>query len=553
MVNGTLKGHVMTTDRPTEELDVLVVGAGFAGLYQLNELRKLGHNVHVFESASSLGGVWYWNCYPGARVDTWGPMYQFSDEELWRDWNFSELYPDWSEVRAYFEHVDAKLDLSKDISYNTEVKAARFDEGLRKWRVEALDKSTGTTREVLARYVVLCTGFGSKPYVPEIPGLETFEGEAHHTARWPQGGIALEGKRIGVVGTGASGVQVIQEAGPVSTHLTVFQRTTNLALPMRQRQLGDEENAAEKRTYGERMAIRNNTFAGFDYDFLDHGALDVSGEEREATYERLWEIGGFKSWLGNYNDLFCSPESNRMFYDFWRDKTRARIENPDLWELLAPTEPPHPFGVKRPSLEQRYYEVYNQDNVDLVDLRSNPIDRVTPKGVLTADGVEHELDLLVIATGFDAVTGGITAIDIRNATGESFADAFKHGARTALGSATAGFPNMLFVYGPQSPSAFCNGPTCAEAQGQWTVEFIDHLRKNNVTRIEATPEAEKRWATAIDEIVAEGLFGQAKSWYMGANIPGKKVQMLMYPGGLPAFLTEVNESAANGYPDFVLA
>lgn len=546
----TLKGHPMTTSVPTEELDVLVVGAGFAGLYQLDKLRKLGHNVHVFESAAGLGGVWYWNCYPGARVDTWGPMYQFSNEELWRDWNFSELYPDWSEVRGYFKHVDETQGLSKDISYNTDVKAAHFDEGLRRWRVEALDKSTGVTREVLARYVILCTGFGSKPYTPQIPGLDTFDGEKYHTARWPQSGTSLAGKRVGVIGTGASGVQVIQEASPEAAHVTVFQRTPILALPMRQRTISAQENAQDKETFPERMGMRNSTFAGFDFDFLDHGALDVSEEVRLETYEKMWEIGGFVPWLGNYNDLFFSPESNRMFYNFWRDKTRARINNPDLWETLAPTEPPHPFGVKRPSLEQRYYEVFNQDNVDLVDLRSNPIERVTPKGVITADGVEHELDLLVLATGFDAVTGGITAIDIRNAQGESFADSFKDGAHTALGSATTGFPNMLYVYGPQSPSAFCNGPTCAEAQGKWVVDFLDYLKENDITRIEATREAEERWTASIDEIVAGALFGQAKSWYMGANIPGKKVQMLMYPGGLPSYLDEVNKSAAQGYPEF---
>ncbi|MBI2698850.1 cyclopentanone 1,2-monooxygenase [Mycobacterium gordonae] len=539
------------TTATLEELDVLVVGAGFAGLYQLERLRKLGLKIHVFESAAGLGGVWYWNCYPGARVDSWGPMYQFSDEHLWRDWNYRELYPEWSEVRAYFKYVDEKLSLSKDISFNAHVKAARFDEGLRRWRVEVLDKSTQAIKQVLPRFVLLCTGFGSKPYTPEIPGLDTFEGEAYHTARWPHRGVPLVGKRIGVIGTGASGVQVIQECGPVARQLTVFQRTPIMALPMRQRQISAEENAKDKETYAERMRLRGNTFAGFDFDFLDQGALDVSDAERQATYERLWKIGGFVPWVGNFNDIFLSPGGNRTFYDFWRDKTRTRITNPNLWEVLAPTEPPHPFGVKRPSLEQRYFEVFNQDNVNLVDLRSNPIERVTSKGIVTADGVEHELDLLVLATGFDAVTGGITAIDIRNAQGESIANSFKEGVHTALGSAVAGFPNMLSVYGPQSPSAFCNGPTCAEAQGAWVVELIDYLQKNSITRIEPTREAEQTWSAEIDQYTASTLFPRAKSWYMGANIPGKKVQMLMYPRGLPAFLGELNRSAAQGYPEFV--
>lgn len=543
----------MSAKNLNEELDVLVVGAGFAGLYQIDQLRKRGHTVHAFESASGLGGVWYWNCYPGARVDTWGPMYQFSDEALWRDWKFSELYPDWSEVRQYFEYADAKLGFSKDITFDTRVTAARFDETDRRWRVTAENIRTGETIEVSARFVVLCTGFGSKPYIPDIPGLENFRGEVHHTARWPQSGTPIEGRRVAVIGTGASGVQVAQEAAPVAEHLTVFQRTPMLALPMRQRPISDEDDAREKTTYAERMGQRNGTFAGFDYDMIAQATSDVSDAEREATYERLWEIGGFVPWLGNYSDFFFSAESNRRFYDFWRDKTRARIKNQDLWESLAPTEPPHPFGVKRPSLEQRYYEIFDQDNVDLVDLQRTPIERVTEKGIVTSDGVEHEIDLLVLATGFDSVTGGITAIDIRSTQGESFAETFKDGAHTALGAATSTFPNLFFIYGPQSPSAFCNGPTCAEAQGEWVVNFIDHLQRNQHTRVEATPEAEQKWSQMIDGITEQALFSQAKSWYMGANIPGKKVQMLMWPGGLPGYLNEVNGSAASGYPEFSIA
>lgn len=536
-----------------EERDVLIVGSGFAGLYQLNELRKRGYNVHAVESAGGLGGVWYWNCYPGARVDTWGPMYQFSDEKLWRDWNFSELYPDWSEVRAYFRYVDEKLDLSKDITYNTRVSAARFDEDQRRWLVTTENSETGDTRDISARYLLLCTGFGSKPYTPEIPGLESFQGSIHHTARWPQDGIDLTGKRVAVIGTGASGVQVAQECAPVAAQLTVFQRTPMIALPMRQRTLSDEENARDKETYGDRMGMRNSTFAGFDYDFLDRAIADVTPEERDAEFERLWEIGGFVPWLGNFNDIFFNEDSNRTFYEFWRDRTRQRIDDKDLWEDLAPTDPPHPFGVKRPSLEQRYFEIYNQDNVELVNLRRNPIDRVTANDIVTADGVEHEFDIIALATGFDAVTGGITAIDIRNAHGESFADSFADGAHTALGSAAAGFPNMMFIYGPQSPSAFCNGPTAAEAQGEWVVGFVDHLLSNDISRIEPTREAEQTWQEKIDAVCELALFDRAQSWYMAANIPGKKVQMLMWPAGLPAYLDEVNTSAANGYPEFVKA
>lgn len=542
----------MTTPT-TSDLDVLVVGAGFAGLYQLDRLRRLGHSVKVYEAGSDLGGIWYWNCYPGARVDTWAPMYQFSREDLWRDWNFSAFYPDWAELRRYFDYVDRKLDLRKDVVLNTRVVGAEFDEQNRQWLVRAENQQTGESSQVRARYLVLCTGFGSKPHIPDIPGLGTFAGVCHHTARWPQDGMDFSGKRVGVIGTGASGVQVIQETAAEASHLTVFQRTPVLALPMRQRALDDAANREMKEGYAERFAMRARTFAGFDYDFLDKGAFDVSESERTAIYEQLWETGGFVPWLATFNDMFFDVEANATFYRFWRDKVRARIKDPAVAEKLAPTDPPHPFGVKRPSLEQNYFEVFDQDNVDLVDLRETPIQRVTPNGVVTADGREHELDVLVLATGFDAVTGGITAIDIRGTNGETFADAFRNGVRTALGMATTGFPNLLYVYGPQSPSGFCNGPTCAELQGDWVIECLDHLRKNGYTRIEATPEAERQWGTHVAELTGMTLFPLAKSWYMGANIPGKKIELLNYPGGLPTYLQKCDESASRGYEGFVLA
>jgi cyclohexanone monooxygenase len=541
------------TAAPTEELDVLVVGAGFAGLYQLDRLRELGHTVKVFEAGSDIGGIWYWNCYPGARVDTWAPLYQFSREDLWRDWNFQELYPGWEEVRRYFHYVDSKLDLSKDIRFDTRVTGAEFDETEHRWLVHGRDERDGTTFTVRARHLVLCTGFAAKPFVPEFEGLDTFEGPSHHTALWPQEGLDVEGKRVGVIGTGASGVQVIQEYAPHVSHLTVFQRTPNTALPMRQRTLDDEANREMKATYRERLAMRPDTFAGFDYDFLPQGAMEVSDSERTKIYEKLWETGGFFPWLGTFNDIFYSEEANATAYAFWREQVIARVKDPAVAEKLAPREQLHPFGVKRPSLEQRYYEVYNQDNVELIDIRENSIDRITPNGVLTADGREHVVDVLVLATGFDAVTGSLTSIDIRGTGGQTFTDAFAEGTRTHLGATTAGFPNLFYLYGPQSPSAFCNGPSCAELQGEWVVQCLEHLRGNGLTRIEATPEAEQAWVDHMTELSEETLFGQAASWYMGANVPGKKRELLCYPGGLPLYLSKCQESADQGYAGFALA
>jgi cyclohexanone monooxygenase len=530
----------------TSDFDVVVVGAGFAGLYQLHRLRDLGFSVALLEAGSSLGGIWHWNCYPGARVDTHVPMYEYSDEKVWRDWYWDERFPDRHALRRYFEHVDAVWDLRRDIRFDTRVQGAKWEENLRRWRI---DTSTGDS--LRARFFVLCTGFAAKAYIPDLPGLDQFEGAWHHTAHWPQDDIDLTGLRVGVVGTGASGVQVVQEAAKVAAHVTVFQRTPILALAMQQRRLTREDQDTEKAVYPDRFRRRGETNSGFDYAESGGSALAVSDEERRATFERLWAEGGFAFWAGGYSDILINEASNRTAYDFWREKVRARIDDPALGEMLAPTEPIHPFGVKRPSLEQTYYDVFNQDNVDLVDLRATPIERITPTGVRTAEH-EHELDLLVLATGFDAVTGGLTSIDIRGATGESLAEHWKQGARTQLGLASAGFPNLLYLYGPQSPSGFCNGPTCAEVQGDLVVDLLVSLREKGITRLEATAEAEEAWNAQVQGIASMTLFPRADSWYMGANIPGKPRQMLNWPGGLQLYLQACRAAADDDYAGFTL-
>jgi cation diffusion facilitator CzcD-associated flavoprotein CzcO len=536
-----------TNDAKTEELDVVAVGAGFAGLYLLDRLRVMGMSVKVLEAGDGPGGVWYWNCYPGARVDSPGPMYQFAREDLWRDWSFSELYPSWQEIRAYFRYVDEKLDLSRDIRFNTRVNSAKFDQARNRWTVLASDGSA--TR---ARYLVVCTGLGAKPFTPDIPGLNDFAGESHHTAFWPQQGLDLAGKRVGVIGTGASGVQIAQEAAAVAAHLTVFQRTPNLALPMRQRKLDDETIRGMKADYAHAYRKRRTTLGGFDYQVLDKSAAEVSDAERQETFERVWQIGGLVPWVGSFNDLLVNEESNRAAYNFWRDKTRARINDPAVAEILAPAEPAHPYGTKRPSLEQNFFEIFNQPNVSLVDLRKTPIERVTPSGIQTAAG-EHDLDILVLATGFDAITGGLTSIDIRGTQGQTLREKWAKGVHTHLGMAAADFPNLLFVYGPQSPNAFANGPTCAELQGDWIVQMLEHLRHRNFTRFVATVPAEKAWRAEVLEIADSTLFPRADSWYFGANVPGKRREMLSYAGGLSTYMAKCNESAERGYEGFVIS
>jgi cation diffusion facilitator CzcD-associated flavoprotein CzcO len=533
--------------KAVEELDVLMVGAGFAGLYQLEHLRRLGYNVKVFEAGADIGGIWYWNCYPGARVDSYAPLYQFSSEELWRGWSYSELYPSWEELRAYFRYVDEKLGLSRDIRFNTRVTGAAFDTARNQWIVQASDGSV--TR---ATFFVLCTGLSAKPYIPAIPGLGDFRGVCHHTSLWPQEGVDFKGKRVGVIGTGASGVQVIQEVYQDVAELTVFQRTPNLALPMRQQKLDDETSRRMKETFPERFRRRAETFGGFDYDVIPKNALDVSDHERLATYEDLWNRGGFFPWIGTYQDILTNEAANATAYAFWRDKVRARIKDPAVAEKLAPMRPMHPFGIKRPSLEQHYFEAYNQPNVGIVDLHESPIERVTPQGVKTKDR-EIELDILVLATGFDFLTGGLTSIDIRGTNGKTLREKWSSGSRAHLGLASAHFPNLLYVYGPQSPSGFCNGPTCAELQGDFIISCIEHMRRNSFRRIEATEEAEEAWRGHVAELFEATLFPRAQSWYLGANIPGKKREMLVYPGGLPLYLQKCRESADAGYAGFVLS
>jgi cation diffusion facilitator CzcD-associated flavoprotein CzcO len=530
----------------TEELDVIIVGAGFAGLYLLDRLRSMGMSVQLFEAGSGPGGVWYWNCYPGARVDSPGPMYQFSRDDLWRDWEFSELYPSWQEIREYFHYVDKKLGLSRDIRFNRRVNEAEFDPARNRWTVRSSDGSV-----TKARYFVLCTGLGSKPYIPELPGLSDFAGERHHTALWPQQGLDLAGKRVGVVGTGASGVQVAQEAAAVAAHLTVFQRTPNLALPMRQKKLDDDTIRRMKEGYALAYQKRRTSFGGFDYQFLEKAASEVSDEERQATFERVWEIGGLAPWVGSFNDLLANEQSNRAAYDFWRDKTRARIKDPVLAEILAPAEPIHPYGTKRPSLEQNFFDIFNQSNVSLVDLRKTPIERIARNRIKTATG-EHDLDILVLATGFDAVTGGLTSIDIQGMGGQTLKEKWAKGVRAHLGMATADFPNLLFVYGPHSPNAFANGPTCAELQGDWIVQLLDHVRQRDWTRFEATAAAEEEWRAQVHALADATLFPQADSWYLGANIPGKPREMLAFAGGLSTYIAKCNESAERGYEGFAI-
>ncbi|PGH34995.1 hypothetical protein GX50_02129 [[Emmonsia] crescens] len=529
------------------ELDVLIVGAGFGGVYQLWKLRNEGYKTKLVESGSDFGGVWYWNCYPGARVDSDIPHYEFSMPELWKDWTWSERFPGGPELRRYFAHVDQKLDLRKDCLFDTTVASAIFDDNDKKWRV-----TTQGSETFKVKYLLLNTGFASKRYTPDLKGLDSFQGQWLHSSFWPQGGLDMTGKRVVVIGTGSTGVQLTQEAAKIAKEVTVLQRTPNLALPMAQKTYTNGEQKQTRDQYPDLFKIRPTTFGGFMWDFVGRNTFDDPPEKRREFYEQLWKNGDFSFWLATYQDMLFVKESNEEAYGFWREKTRQRIKDPRKRDILAPMVQPHAFGCKRISLEQDYYDVFNRDNVDVLDINTHPIVEITPKGIKTTEK-EIEADLLIFATGFDSYTGGMKQIDIRGPSGISLTDKWVNGSLTYLGMSVSGFPNMFFTYGPQAPTALCNGPTCAELQGNWIADCLNYMREKNLSTIDATLEAEAAWKQDVHNFAHASLLPTTKSWYMGDNIPGKPREALNYLGGVPRYGESCRTCAEKGYEGFVLA
>ncbi|MBW4332328.1 NAD(P)/FAD-dependent oxidoreductase [Stakelama sp. CBK3Z-3] len=549
-MNATKNGSVVADDTQEADLDVLIVGAGFAGLYHLRKLREAGFRVRVHEAGSYLGGAWYWNKYPGARVDSENSIYQYTDPLLWQDFDFTERFPGGDELRRYFQYVDEKLDLSKDIEFDSRIESAHFDASNDVWTVR-----TSKGEVVRTRFVDLCVGQSSAVYIPEDlkATMGEFGGEMHHTALWPEDSVEWDGKRVAVIGAGASGVQVFQEVAKSADQVTMFQRTPNIALPMQQRPYSSADQQELKKAYPDMHARLPGHYGGAEFDFIHQSARDVTPEERERVFEELWSYGGFRFWVGGFEDVYTDEEVNTWVYNFWRDKTRARIKDPELAEKLAPTKPPHPFGTKRPCLEQSYYDAFNQDNVELVDLRATPISRFSKHGLITSDGVEREFDLIVLATGFDAVTGNVTRIDVHGLSDQTIDDKWKNGATTYLGAMTAGFPNFFFMNGPQSLNAICGGPPCQEQYGDWFVGCMKYMREHGLTRIEPQEQAEREWSDHVNALGAQTLFVKADSWYMAANVPGKARQILFYTGGQPMYFGKLREVAAAGYDGFDLS
>ena len=492
----------------TNDWDVIVVGGGFCGCWALNALRKFGFKVHLVEAGTALGGIWHWNAYPGARVDTPVPTYQLTSKETWDTWEWKQKFPGRDELADYFRHLDRVWDLSKDVTYSTRVTAMQWDSQSSRWRCELNNGESSCS----AWSVVLCTGFASKTYVPPYRNMDSFKGYTVHTSKWPQQGLNLDNKRVAIIGTGASGVQAIQEVAKKASKLTVFQRTPNTALPMENPNQDATMNKGYRDTFADTAERMQKTFAGFDYEFDFTKPDQVSYEDRMKFYEDIYHRGGLHFWLATYMDVLYKEEYNEEAYQFWRQKTLPRIKDKRNQEILAPEKKPHPFGTKRISLEYGYFECYNQDNVELVNMRENDIAQFVSEGVKTEDGKVHAFDVVVFATGFDSITGGITQIDIRGTDGKTVEEKWKKGTYTQLGMTTSGYPNLFFTYGPQAPTAFATGPSSAETQGSWIIECLRYMRENKYSSIDATPEAEQEWRKHTNEVADKSLFPEADSW-----------------------------------------
>ncbi len=532
-----------------EQFDAVVVGAGLAGLHTLYRLREMGKKVTAFETGGGVGGTWYWNRYPGARVDSQCQVYQywFSDELL-KEWNWSELFPAQPESERYLNHVADKFDLKKDIHFNTRVDKAVYDEAKKVWHI-----TTNKGDTVDAQHFICCVGMLSAAAALEapFPGKEKFKGRLFHTAHWPKEPVDFTGKRVGVVGTAATGIQVIQSTAPLCKQLTVFQRTPNYTIPMRNPKLTDADRDALRKEYPEIKKRAFSSFAGFDYDFTNGSFYDHPSEKRREILEALWEEGSLNFWIGSFFEVFTDEVANKEISDFVREKIRERVNDPETAEKLCPKD--YGFGTRRVPLETKYYECYNRDNVELVDVKSDPIECITEKGLKLASGKEYELDMLVLATGFDAGSGGFTKIDIRGRNGQSLKDKWDAEIRTTLGLQVHGFPNLFTTGAPLAPStAFCNMYTCLVQQSDWIIDSIRYLSEHNLKTMEPTAEKEDEWVKHHDELANMTLVTKTDSWYMGANVKGKTRRLLSYIGGDGQYSQFCDELKENGYKGFEL-
>jgi len=523
--------------------DAVVVGAGFAGMYMLHRLRKLGFSVRVLEAGGGVGGTWYWNRYPGARCDVQSLDYSYSfDEDLQQEWEWSEKYATQPEILRYANHVADRFDLRRDIQFDTRVESARFVQSTNTWQIE------NDGGDVLScQFYIMASGCLSVPKAIGIPNHEAFKSSAYHTANWPPEGVDFTGQRVAVIGTGSSAIQTMPIVAKQAAELTVFQRTPAFSLPAFNRALSTEEVADRKAVYTEHREKARYSLFGIPDTDMAHGAFDVSDEERDAAYERAWQTGTLNDILTSFNDLLVNQQANDTAAEFVRNKIRSIVKNPDTAEILCPKH--FPFGTKRACLDTGYYEMFNAPHVRLVDLRQTPLVSVTAAGIKTSS-TEYDFDSIIFATGFDAMTGAIVSVDIRGAGGLPLKDKWSAGPRTYLGLCIAGFPNLFTVTGPGSPSVLTNMMTSIEQHVDWIAECMTFMRDEGHAVIEASEQAETAWVEHVNEVADATLFPVANSWYMGANVPGKPRVFMPYIGGFGAYHEKCDEVAGNTYDGF---
>ncbi|MDZ7907669.1 MAG: NAD(P)/FAD-dependent oxidoreductase [Gemmobacter sp.] len=533
----------------TRKIDALVIGAGVAGLYQLHQLREMGLKVHGVEAGSDVGGTWYWNRYPGAKFDSESYIYQYLfDEKLYKDWTWSERFPAQPEIERWMHYVADRLDLRKDISFSSRVTKAVFDEQTGRWTVET---NTGDVYD--AQFLIGCTGMLSAPLTDRFPGQETFAGRIVHTGLYPKGGLDLDGKRVGVIGIGATGIQVIQTIAPIVGSLKVFVRTPQYVLPMKNPKYGPAEAAVYKARWDELRAKLPHSFTGFEYDF-EHTWADCSPEQRRAILEDIHADGSLKLWLASFAEMFFDEAVSEEISQFVREKMAARLKDPKLIDILVPKPGDYGFGTHRVPLETNYLEVYLQHNVEAVPVKDNPIAEIVPEGVKLADGTVHALDVIIMAVGFDAGSGALSRIDIRGRDGKTLKGEWDKDIRTTLGIQKCGFPNLFMTGAPLAPSAaLCNMTTCLQQQTEWITGCIKAMRDRGATVIEPSAEGEDAWVAHHDAIANATLIAKTNSWYNGANVPGKPRRVLSYTGGVGTYRAKCQEIADKGYEGFVMS
>jgi cyclohexanone monooxygenase len=528
-----------------KSFDVIVVGAGFAGMYLLHRLRGLGLSARVFEQGTGVGGTWYWNRYPGARCDIESMQYSYSfSAELQQQWEWTERFAAQPEILKYANHVADRFKLRPDIQFNTRVTSTVFNEDTDRWTV-----TTDDGKRHSAQYVIMATGSLSNARTPDFKGLASFKGKTYHTGHWPHEGVDFTGLRVGIVGTGSSAIQSIPVIAEQAKHLTVFQRTPNYSIPARNHDLTPEYQKSWKDNYPElRRQAREESRNGVVGRIPLKGAMEDTPEERQKTYDEEWKQGGLH-FMASYNNLALDKASNDTAAQYVRDKIAEIVKDPKVAKVLQPTT--YPIGTKRICLDTDYFETFNRDNVTLIDIREAPIEEITPKGLITG-GKEYEFDAIVFATGFDAMTGSFAKVDIRGRAGLTLKDKWAEGPKTYLGLMVTGFPNLFFITGPGSPSVLSNMIVSIEQHVDWITDCLGHLRKKDIDAMEATQAAEDHWVAHVNEVAYKTLYPQAASWYMGANIPGKPRVFMPYIGGVQVYRQICNDVVANDYRGFAM-